>query len=1292
MDQLEEIFTLVEDSEHRRCFTQAICSAADDPQMPVRVVITVREEFLGRMADDPRGQEAMSHIVVLRIPETAALLQTLVRPVEALGFHYDDPGLTEKMVIEVEGEASCLPLLQFAGQYLWEHRDEASKELSHSVYESMGGVVGALANHADGVLAELPPGDARLARSILLNLVTEECTRRVVATTAVLDGLAANAESVLKKLIEARLVIARKSDKDDEAELELVHESLIDAWTTLRHWVEESREDLSFLHEASQAADLWDRRGRKEEEVWTGRALHDAQETLARCSIQIPSLVVQFIEAGGAQERSHTHRKRVIIVSGAVVLVLIALGAIVAAVVIAHKETETRGQKEIAVRQRASAQLEGARSAQAQGHLLEARAKLRASLQIQDSALARALWWKLSQNPLIWSKNLGGNVFDVAFSPDGRSIAAACSDKSLHLFDVQTLAHRRTLRGHKDQILSVAFSPDGKLLASASWKGEVRLWELGKDRVKVLSGHKPDVWSLAFSPDGGVLASGDQDGTIRLWSTHNGKTRRVLTGHRGAIRAVAFSPDGRSLASASLDKTIRLWNPATGATMKELVGHGGPVMGVVFSPNGTLLASASWDKTIRLWNPASGRTEGVLRGHTNGVRRLVFSPNGKVLATASWDKTIRIWDLGKRISSRVFSGHTAPISGLSFSPDGKFLASAGWDKTIRLWALSHGIERKKRTGHTGPVNDVAISPDGRTVASAGKDKTVRLWDQATGKEKKVLIGHQEEVTSVAFGPDGQRLASASYDRTVRLWNVKTGVETTSFKGHTGGLTGVTFSPNGALLASGGQDRTIRLWDLNSGGQSRELKGHARSVMALGFSPDSKMLASGGLDRTIRLWDPTSATEHKVLKGVDRIYGISFDPSGKTLASASLDGSIRIWEIKTGTSRLLGRHDGRIYRLSFSPDGEHIGVPCADGAARIWNLRSGSSVSLVGHQSEINSFRFGPRGRLAATASDDGTVRLWDLKTRTSFWRLAIMLPSQHRMFTHEGWKWLKAGAKSESGGASATRWRTAVETRGLRGDIDESSMLLCLQTSGALLEIWDLRKDRRLYKKSIPATEAILALPGGCLTLAKGEVSLHNRNGTTTFLRSRAVAVARHKEDILVAGERKLTLYDTTGRIKGSYETNPGVKAMLRIKRQLFLGFGDGTIEPAPMNAGSKASGGAFGDSLSSSVVSMLEGPGGTLVAGYANGYLIIWSLKNRIRLHHSKLHGPVRYLSLKDSTLYAATELGDHTVLDLSVFKTQYCDLVQEVTRSIPVTWEDGKPISKTALERHDCRASGVD
>ena len=347
---------------------------------------------------------------------------------------------------------------------------------------------------------------------------------------------------------------------------------------------------------------------------------------------------------------------------------------------------------------------------------------------------------------------------------------------------------------------------------------------------------------------------------------------------------------------------------------------------------------------------------------------------------------------------------------------------------------------------------------------------------------------------------------------------------------------------------------------------------------------------------------------------------------------------------------------------------------------------------MGHQSEVNSFRFGPRGRLAATASDDGTVRLWDLKKRTSFWRLVILLPSQHRMFTHEGWKWLKAGAKGESGGASATRWRTAVETRGLRGDMDESGMLLCLQTSDALVEIWDLHKDRRLYKKAIPATEAILALPDGCLSLAKGEVSLHNRNGTTTFLRSRAVAIARHKEDILVAGERKLTLYDTTGRLKGSYETNPGVKAMLRIKRQLFLGFGDGTIESAPMDAGRKASGGAFGDSLSSSVISMLEGPGGILVAGYANGYLVIWSLKNRIRLHHSKLHGPVRYLSLKDSTLYAATELGDHTVLDLGAFNMPYCDLVRQVTTSIPVIWEDGKPVSKTSLERRECRTSRVD
>jgi hypothetical protein len=99
-----------------------------------------------------------------------------------------------------------------------------------------------------------------------------------------------------------------------------------------------------------------------------------------------------------------------------------------------------------------------------------------------------------------------------------------------------------------------------------------------------------------------------------------------------------------------------------------------------------------------------------------------------------------------------------------------------------------------------------------------------------------------------------------------------------------------------------------------------------------------------------------------------------------------------------------------------------------------------------------------------------------------------------------------------------------------------------------------------------------------------------------------------------------------------------------------------------------------------------LPGPKGTLVAGFANGQLGIWSLDNGARLRHSRLHGAVRYIVLAQGKLLAATELGDYLALDLSTFRLAYCDLLRQVWKEVPVLWENGLPVKRAPDEGHSC------
>ncbi|PMB28031.1 hypothetical protein CEN47_14560, partial [Fischerella thermalis CCMEE 5319] len=203
-------------------------------------------------------------------------------------------------------------------------------------------------------------------------------------------------------------------------------------------------------------------------------------------------------------------------------------------------------------------------------------------------------------------------------------------------------------------IMSVAFSPDGKLLAAGDSNGEIHLWQVADgQQLLILRGHANWVVSLAFSPDSRTLASGSSDCTVKLWDVATGGCLHSLREHGNEVWSVAFSPEGDKLVSGCDDQLIRLWSVRTGECLKIFQGHTNWVLSVTFSLDGQMLVSGSDDNTIRLWDVNSGECLKIFQGHSDGIRSISLSPDGQMLASSSDDQTIRLWNLSTGECQRI---------------------------------------------------------------------------------------------------------------------------------------------------------------------------------------------------------------------------------------------------------------------------------------------------------------------------------------------------------------------------------------------------------------------------------------------------------------------------------------------------------------------------------------------------------------------------------------------------------------------------------------------------------------
>ena len=1047
IDQFEELFALCQDEEARQVFIDNLLNFIEEGDTRHTLIITMRNDYESQLMRVSTFQRHYEFAQIRVRPMNAAQIHEVIeKPAAQAGLRFED-GLVIELIRDFLGEPNALPLLQFTLLKLWENRER--NRVTLAAYEELGGGRQAIANSANACYIQLSLQDREIARQILLATIRPgpglEVTRQRVRRISLyqLNDSTERLNSVLDRLISARLLRLIQGESPDDDQLELTHEALVRSWPRFIGWLEEEHVIRRRRARLVEAAEEWAKRDHDPSMLWRGALLEEARDYAHKTELEETFLLAsREAEEKIQEERAQAYIKQLeqaralakaerlraeehalraeeqtrfaaenATIAQRLQRITWALAAVAIIAILAGAWAAWNGQRasqnaDIAADNAALAATSEAVAVEnaisAATHEAEAIANASLAATSEAEAIDSANIAATSETIAIEAAAIAAtseasalSSADLAATREAEAVASAIeADTQFRLASSRELARAATDNlGNAPQLaLLLALEAVHTTYAidqSASAEAEDALYRTlrASQLQATLSGHDGPVTAVAFSPDAARLATTSSDNSIKLWDAATGQNYLTLTGHDSPVNDVVFTKDGSQVISAGENGQIILWNAETGNRIITRTGDSGPVYALALSPDGTQLATANDDASVRVWDTDSWESLYLAFGHDDVVTDIDFSSQGTQLASSGRDGRIIIWNAltGASLNSIEPSfddqGDAIGINAIDFSPDDTLIASAS-NNAVRLWELESGRLVDTLAGHAATVNDVVFNANGDVIVTASADGTAKTWRVDSGQAIDTLPGHTGGVLSLVFNPDGQQLATTGQDGVARLWNAEPEFDQIILTAHAGPVRRITFSPDGTLAATASGDRTARVWDATNGDSLHVFSDHNQTVNDVALSPDKAWLASASDDHDVRLWNlETGEVRLPLLIHPTSVNSVVYSEDGSLILSSSDDGFVRIWDVESSDVVQSFDHEGVVVnRAIFSPENMMVATAVSDGTVRIWSVAGDLLQALNAHELPVNDLAFDQQGNYLATASDDGTARLWDLAT------------------------------------------------------------------------------------------------------------------------------------------------------------------------------------------------------------------------------------------------------------------------------------------------------------------------
>ena len=1010
-DQFEEWITLFEEDapgapaarerrEAQANIRTAIGTLLGDRTLPVKVLLSLREDYLGRLAPlVAENPELASHYLRLDALSPEAVYAAIRDPFKRYPDFYHDE-IPERLAERIREEFAArsgpgpvqLTEVQIVCRTLFEDAvagaaappappdpdappDEAPAERT---FRRRGGVAGILEQYFTTTLGQLGP-DREPAIAILSQLVTSAGTRNVLP------------ESTLFRLV------AREEGIGEPA-LRTALRGLQDPSRFVRR---EQRQQVPYYEIASEFL------------------VEPIRKVAAEREAQIARRKLREEFEREARDRRRRLRARAGWGIGVALLIVAVVGVVVGLKARAARDEARRlradARAEMLATLANAALLEGMNergALLARQSYLVGREGTGTALPRVDAALRAVLSDEFVGAPL---GDLGSNDPRLAGGP---GLIALTGREGIEVWTLAQQPVRRELDGRGGV---AAISPDGAWLATGDSAGAIRVWMVDSLRRPQLTMRDPGALrssAMAFAPDGRRLAVGDTSGVVRVYDRR--APRRpplVLSGHAGRVWGLAFGAGSR-LYSTDVTGTAIEWSLQTPAGARRRFG----AVAVAAAPDGRTLAVADTATHIITLRSiaAPDRPLRTLSGHTGLVTQIAFSPDGAYLLSGGLDGAVRLWELADATSRPTWEGYHSGsgVIGVAFAGDAHTFASSTADGTTRLWRAAGQSRQRIRVARLAPRFEGAAMGGPGFVAGVGQPELFSSFDQGepegalrlwTGDRIHTLSDADWLPTVIAIGPDSQPAlvaAAQGWLPTIRVWEAtRPGVrEQASLEMPDFDRPAALALARAGRLAAGGDEGTVIVWDLAR--RTVLLRDSLRdAVLALAFTPDGTRLAAGTARGRITIWEWRGDTARRTasVDGFTPVHLLRFAPGGSLLASAH-GSAIRLWDLDAPdpSGRQLTGHDGWIGALAFSGDSAMLASGADDGTILLWHLDQDepAPAALVGHLADVHALEF-RSGEVLRSVGGEGIVFDWTLDPS----RLADLICTRvQRNLTLEEWE------------------------------------------------------------------------------------------------------------------------------------------------------------------------------------------------------------------------------------------------------------------------------------------------